>query len=154
MFARTIKLLALSFLAVALSGNALAASVRIKKVLPHLIDSRGRNSVSPSLYERDAYQEFLRQHPEERGGLSFDVQWTSSRRAKNLILRVETRGVRDNAIRTETLEKPVKKNGWFSSWSSVVLREAAYKDFGELIAWRATLWEDGKQVAEQKSFLW
>lgn len=153
MFARTIKFLALSFLAVALSGEALAAEARIKKVLPHLIDWEGRNSISPSLYERDAYQAFLRQNPDKRSGISFDVQWNASR-ARNLILRVEMRGVRENAIRTETLELPVKKKGFFSNWSSVVLRDWDYKDFGDLAAWRATLWDGDKQVAEQKSFLW
>jgi hypothetical protein len=29
-----------------------------------------------------------------------------------------------------------------------------YRQFGELIAWRATLWDDDKLLSEQKSFLW
>lgn len=140
-------------LALLLGSTAEAANARLKKVLPQLIDLQGRNSVSPSLYERDAYQDFLRKNPDKRGGLSFQVQWTGHG-AENLVLRMEMRGVRENVVQTKTLEMPVKKKGWFSNWNSVVLRGANYKDFGDLTAWRATLWEGNQQVSEQKSFLW
>jgi hypothetical protein len=29
-----------------------------------------------------------------------------------------------------------------------------YKKLGELVAWRVTLWDGDKLLAEQKSFLW
>jgi hypothetical protein len=153
MFMRAAKQFALIFFVITLVSNAEASSAKIKKVLPHLIDSQGRNSLSPSLYERDAYQFFLRTHPEQRAGISFDVQWSAPKSA-NLTLLIEMRGASGDAIRTEKLEMPVKKKGLFSSWSSVVLRGEAYKNFGELVAWRATLWDGNKQIAEQKSFLW
>ena len=35
--------------------------------------------MSPSLYERDAYQARLRAHPEHRYGMRFDVQWRADR---------------------------------------------------------------------------
>ena len=44
-------------------------------MLPHYLDKEGRHTLSPSLYERDAYQAILRQNPEKRGGMRFDVQW-------------------------------------------------------------------------------
>ena len=147
------KFLRCFFLAAGLVANAKAANARIIKVLPHLIDLQGRNSVSPSLYERDAYQELLRKNPEKRAGISFDVQW-SARHSKTLVLRIEARGVRENAVHVKKLEMPVIKKGFFSKWTSVVLRDSAYKDFGDLAAWRATLWDGDTQVAEQKSFLW
>lgn len=152
-FMRTLQFLALIFFGIALSGSAHAADPRIIKVLPQLIDLQGRNSVSPSLYERDAYQEMLRKNPEKRSGISFVVQWTA-KHSQELILRIEMRGVRDNAVRIEKLAVPVKKTGFFSKWTSVVLNGPAYKNFGELAAWRATLWDGNRQVAEQKSFLW
>jgi hypothetical protein len=152
-FTRTIKLLALAFLAVAVSSNVEAGSARIKKVLPQLIDSKGRNSLSPSLYERDAYQAVLRKHPEQCAGLSFNIQWTGSR-SKNLVLRMEIRGGQGDTSHSEKLEMPVKKTGLFSNWSSLVLSGEAFKSFGNLVAWRATLWDGEKQVSEQKSFLW
>jgi hypothetical protein len=151
-FMQAIKFLALIFVAVAMSSNADAASLRLKKVLPQLIDSKGRNSLSPSLYERDAYQAFLRNNPAQRAGLSFDVQWVG--KGNELTLQVEIRGGRDEVLRTETLKMPVKKKGFFSNWSSVVLRDEAYKNFGDLIAWRVTLWDGDKKVDEQQSFLW
>jgi len=42
-----------------------AASGRVVKVLPLLLDLKGRDAVSPSLYDRDAYQVYLRQHTNE-----------------------------------------------------------------------------------------
>jgi hypothetical protein len=150
---RAIKISALIFLAVALGSKAEASSARIKKVLPQLIDLQGRNSLSPSLYERDAYQAVLRKNSEQCAGLSFKIQWTGPR-SKDLVLRVEMRGGQEDTMRTERLEMPVKKKGFFSNWSTLVLRDEAYKNFGNLIAWRATLWDGENQVSEQKSFLW
>jgi hypothetical protein len=152
-FRRAILPLGVALLVFATVTSADAASARIIKVLPQLIDLKGRNSVSPSLYERDAYQEMLRKNPEKRSGIRFVVQWTA-KHSKDLVLRVEMRGVRENSIRTEVLAVPVKKTGIFSKWTSVALRDSAYRGFGDLVAWRATLWDGNQQVAEQKSFLW
>jgi hypothetical protein len=136
-----------------LSSNA--AEARILKVLPHYLDAKGRHSLSPSLYERDAYQSDLRQHPERRSAVRFDVQWKAKtidlQKAK---LRVELRGVKGNALKREVLEQPVTKKSWRSTWTSVALSGEQYKEFGELIAWRVTLWEGDKELGEQKSFLW
>jgi hypothetical protein len=132
---------------------AQAASARLVKVLPHFVDAQGRISLNPSLYERDAYQAYLRSHPSERSGLRFDVQWKSRESAK-LILKMELRGNRGKEGTTAVLEAPVKYHGLFSTWSHVSLTGDAYQKFGELSAWRATLWEGEKQIAEQTSFLW
>ena len=43
-----------------------ASTGRVFKVLPHFLDTNGVHTLSPSLYERDAYQAHLRQHPEKR----------------------------------------------------------------------------------------
>jgi hypothetical protein len=52
------------------------------------------------------------------------------------------------------VEETVKYRGVFSTWSRVSLSGEAYKQFGELSAWRATLWDGDQLVSEQKSFLW
>ena len=76
-----------------------AASAKISKVLPHLLDREGRHVVSPSLYERDAYQAYLRQHPEEVGGLRFDVSWKVSRElAEGLRLRIASQSARRSLV--------------------------------------------------------
>jgi len=36
----------------------------------------------------------------------------------------------------------------------VALTGDDYKKFGELLAWRVTVWDGTTQLAEQKSFLW
>ena len=39
-------------------------------------------------------------------------------------------------------------------WNSLTLGSADYRNFGELVAWRATLWRGNQLLSEQKSFLW
>ena len=55
-----------------------AVSGRVVKVLPLLLDLKGRDAVSPSLYDRDAYQVYLRQHTNEISAIRFDVLWKAS----------------------------------------------------------------------------
>ncbi len=140
-----------AFLAV--TSGAFAATGRIVKVLPQFVDLQGRIALNPSLYERDAYQVQLRLHPEQRSALRFAVQW-GSRDTSRLLLRVELRGNRGKNGTTATIESPVRYRGIFTTWSNASLSGEAYKNFGELSAWRATLWDGEQLVAEQKSFLW
>jgi hypothetical protein len=142
------------FLAVALFGiTAEAASAEIKKVLSFYLDAEGRQSLSPSLYERDAYQAQLRQNPSQRSGLRFDVLWKGPRSGE-LLLRVELRGAKGTKPTSAVVEAPVRRRGLFARWSMVSLTGEKYGDFGELVAWRATLWQRDKLLAEQRSFLW
>lgn len=140
--------------AFAICDSAFAAEAQIKKVLPHFIDFKGRTSLSPSLYERDAYQFVLRTEREKRAGLRFDVQWKGAGKGKNHLLQIELRGVLENDVSVRTIQVPVQKTGWLTTWSAAVLSGEEYEGFGDLIAWRATLWEDDTLVSEQKSFLW
>ena len=123
------------------------------KVLPHFTDSEGRIALNPSLYERDAYQAKLRMHPAERGGLRFDIQWRARDTGK-LKLLVEMRGALSNRVTTARLELPLATGGRFSRWSIVAVPAEEYPKFGELTAWRVTLWNDTNVLADQKSFLW
>ena len=139
---------------------AAAIEGRVLKVLPQLLDKEGRNSKSPSLYDRDAYQAYLRLHPAQISALRFAVQWKAKApESEPLRLRVEMRGMaHDLALgelpRETTLEQPVRQHHWFSHWTSVDLGAEQYKTFGEVTAWRVTLWDGDKLLGEQKSFLW
>lgn len=133
--------------------HAHSASGKIIKVLPHLLDKEGRHAVAPSLYQRDAYQEHLRQNPQLRAGLRFDVHW-KAKEAGSLKLRVEVRGGHENEPTSLVIEQPVKPPRLFSKWSALEMKRTDYEKFGELRAWRATLWEGDTLLAEQKSFLW
>jgi len=112
--------------------------------------------VSPSLYDRDAYQARLRRNPKQRSGMIFDIQWKSSiPRAEELKLRVELRGEAFGAPpRTLTLEKVLEERHRFSHWTGVPLAGDTYRQFGEVTAWRVTLWNRDRLLSEQKSFLW
>lgn len=140
-------------LLIALASTASAATARIVKVLPQFLDHQGRVALNPSLYERDAYQAQLRSRPELRSGLQFAVQW-GSKDTTRLLLRVELRGNRGKSGTQAVVESPIKYRGVFTSWAKVSLSGEAYRNFGELSAWRATLWDGDKLLAEQKSFLW
>ena len=141
--------------AVALPAEA--ATGRVIKVLPQFLDLQGRHTLSPSLYERDAYQAYLRQHPEKQSGLRLAVEWKArGRSAAPLKLRVELRGAAQGGrLPGQTvLEQDVKPGGWFRHWTSLALAGEEYNKFGEVTAWRVTLWEGGRLLSEQKSFLW
>jgi len=132
-----------------------AVSGRVVKVLPLFLDLKGRDAVSPSLYDRDAYQAFLRQHTNEISAIRFDVLWKASNASsEKLNLRIELRGVGAGGLpRQMTLEQSVTP-GFFRRWTSLVLGGADYKNVGKLVAWRTTLWSDDRLLSEQKSFLW
>jgi hypothetical protein len=155
--------LIIPLLVVLLGGEALGApEASVRKVLPQLLDLKGRNALHPSLFDRDAYQAYLRKHPKEQSALRFYVQWTAKKAHRTgLALRVETRGIRaapgearTGEYKTLSFETPVARHGWFSDWSEVTLGGERFKTFGEVVAWRVRLLEGGRMLAEQQSFLW
>jgi hypothetical protein len=135
---------------------ASAATGKVIKVLPQFLDLKGRHALSPSLFDRDAYQAQLRANPLERSGLRFAVQWKSKGRPLGALkLRLEARGVSRGSFPKEVvLEKQVPSGNWFSSWTSFQVTGEAYRELGEVTSWRATLWEEDRLIGEQKSFLW
>ena len=136
-----------------ITNSCLGASAKIIKVLPQFLDLERRHSISPSLYDRDAYQAKLRREPKERSALRFAIQW----RAKQTVplkLRVEMRGGKGSEATQATLESSSAHLAGLSKWTQLTLTGEDYKKFGELVAWRATLWEGDKLLGEKKSFLW
>jgi hypothetical protein len=146
-------LLLLGSLSMAFADDAVAG--RVVKVLPLFLDLKGHDAVSPSLYDRDAYQVYLRQHPDQRSAIRFDVLWKASNTGDaELKLWVELRGIGEKGLpRQATLEQTVKP-GSFRHWTALTLGGEGYKNLGELVAWRVTLWSGDKMLGEQKSFLW
>jgi hypothetical protein len=138
----------------ALTLPAAAATGKIMKVLPQFLDAKGRTALSPSLYERDAYQAYLRGNPDKCSGLVFKTEW-KSKGAVTPKLRIELRGVPEGEKAKElTLEKSVSRRGSFGQWTSLPFEGKSFVDFGKVTAWRATLWDGDQLLAEQKSFLW
>jgi hypothetical protein len=136
--------------------SATAAEGRIVKVLPHYLDAKGRHTLAPSLYERDAYQAHLRKNPELCKALRFDIHWKTPGdvRKQDLVLRLEILTSSSETGKPMTIETPVKGSGWTGTWTAVNLNAAQFKKTGKLIAWRATIWRGELQIAEQRSFLW
>lgn len=132
-----------------------ATSGRVVKVLPLFLDLKGHDAISPSLFDRDAYQARLRQHTNEVSAIRFDVLWKASNaKDAKLKLRAELRGIGDGGLpRLATLETNVTP-GFFRKWTSLPLAGDDLKNFGSLVAWRVTLWNGDQLLGEQKSFLW
>jgi hypothetical protein len=149
MFWRILAVLWLSAASLAFAGEA-----RILKVLPHLLDAKGRDALSPSLFERDAYQVQLRTHPEEISALRFDVQIKARRSQGPLLLRLQMRTARTEIGKIRVVEKEIVPARFFSTWAKIELDRDTYQSLGSILAWRASLWQDGKQIAAQESFLW
>ena len=129
-----------------------AGEGRVVKALPQFLDKRGRHALSPSLYERDAYQFSLRRNPSQIAALRLAVQW----KAKDvdwsrLKLRAEMRGLAGDSLHTVTLEEPAKKSGHFSSWSEFKIEGGDYAAFGGLVAWRVSLWEGDRLLGRVRS---
>jgi len=142
--------LALGILAV---GGCKTQSARIAKVLPHYLDHQGRHTPAPSLFERDAHQAYLRANPEEIGGLRFDIHWNSTYyTVTGVRLRLELRGSKDP--QTLVLEEAIEKRPWYQRWTAIELDRETFDQLGEVVAWRATLWEGDRLLAERQSFLW
>ncbi len=139
-----------------LALSASAATGRVIKVLPQFLDLKGRNSLTPSLYERDLYQSILLRNTNQCSGMRFQVQWKAKgQAAAPLKLMLEMRGVAHGDYPKHlTLEKPVEPRGRYSHWTQLDLVGEAYKEFGEVTAWRVTFWEGNRLLGEQKSFLW
>jgi hypothetical protein len=139
-----------------LGSVAQAGEGRVIKVLPQFLDLQGQHAISPSLFDRDAYQAHLRKHPEEVSGVRYAVQWQSKPSSPGALkLRVELRGIgQGEKPRQTTVEKTITQPWRHSEWTNLDLAGADYKTFGEVTAWRVTLWDGTQLLGEQKSFLW
>jgi hypothetical protein len=131
-----------------------AARGSVIKVLPLLLDLNGHAAISPSLFDRDAYQAYLREHTNEISAIRFDVQWSAANTGSaELKLRLELRGSGTNSLPHQTtLGQTIAPNS--SHWTSLTLGGDDRKNFGDVTAWRATLWAGDQMLGEQKSFLW
>jgi hypothetical protein len=137
----------------AITTSIAAAEGRIVKVLPHLLDQKGRHTLHPSLFERDAYQAHLRTRPELCSGMRFDVQW-KGRKLTDPKLKLEVRGAKIPARDVQTFTQSLKQGSPFSRWAGLTVSSEDFTRLGSIAAWRVTLWDGESQVAEQKSFLW
>lgn len=137
------------------STAAADSGPRILKVLTHLLDEQGRSSVSPGLFERDAYQQQLRENPERVSGVRFDIQWKARGHApEQLRLRIWARTTKRDPHQPLLLESDLEGNRRWGGWSSVLLTGEPFEKAGEILAWRVVLLDGDQEIAEQKSFLW
>jgi hypothetical protein len=127
---------------------------RVVKVLHHLIDKNGRNALAPSLFERDAYQVYLREHPELVASSRFDIQYKARRKDGPVRLRLELRGSKTGLGSAKIFESEELPARWGSSWGRIALDKGTHEAVGSIIAWRASLWRGDEMIAEQQSFLW
>ena len=118
------------------AGRAAAApaakSGRVVKVLPLFLDLNGHDAKSPSLFDRDAYQAFLRQHTNEISAIRFDVLWKASNaKDAKLKLRAELRGVGEHSLprqtALETEVTPAFSTSHPSRWTPSTARQNGWR---------------------------
>jgi hypothetical protein len=140
--------------AAAAAGTAVTG--RVVKVLPLLLNLQGHDALSPSLFDRDAYQAYLRLHTNEISAVRYDVLWKASGPAgARLKVRVELRSIApDGRPLLQNFEAAETMPGWWGRWTSLNLAGDDYKKLRNVVAWRATLWSGDQLLGEQRSFLW
>ena len=146
----------IAFCGLVISGTSTGiAEAKIFKVLPHFLDQEGRHALSPSLFERDAYQRVLSQNPERQSGMRFDVLWrVDKKQSGGVELHIEMTTKKGDPTKPIVIKAPVKRSRWFRKWSAVNYVGKDFRDGGEVLAWRALLIKDGKILDSQQSFLW
>ena len=146
-------LLSLTFASAAPGADAITG--RVVKVLPFFLDLQGRNALSPSLFDRDAYQAVLRVQTNRVSGLRFDVLWQATPVLdQKFKVTVDLRGSGTNSVpRIQTLATNVIPAS-SRQWTELPLTGEPYRNLGRLVAWRVALWNGGQLLGEQKSFLW
>jgi hypothetical protein len=110
-------------LATLVFGHARAGTTgHVFKVLPLFLDAQGRAATSPSLFDRDAYQVFLRDHASQISAVRYDILWNAPKAdGAKYILRLELRGVApDGKPKLKTFESPVTPK-LFRKWNSFTL---------------------------------
>jgi len=132
-----------------------APAGQVYKVLPLLLNRQGRDALSPSLFDRDAYQHYLLLHTNEISGIRYDVLWRASGTTGTVVkLKVELQAVGpDGSPHRKSLESIVTP-GRFRHWTELLLKDDDFIRLGHIVAWRATLWSGDQLLGEQKSFLW
>ena len=132
-----------------------AVTGEVVKVLPFYVDKQGRITKSPSLFDRDAYQAYLRAHTNQISGIRYDVLWKAGKaEGEKLTVRLDLRGPLEGPLpKTKTLEAEIAP-GTSGEWTKINFNGDEYKSFGSIVAWRTTLWSGTNQVSEYKSFLW
>ncbi|KAB2660925.1 MAG: hypothetical protein DVB31_13155 [Verrucomicrobia bacterium] len=145
----------LILLALLVSRPLFGAEARIDKVLPQLLDAQGRVALSPSLYERDAYQAQLRLHPTNVAGLRFAIHWKAPRHGTNAVtVRLELRTAKRAGLPPLVLESNEVPARWGGRWTLLAIDGTAYRKEGDVVAWRAVIRDGDREVASTRSFLW
>lgn len=143
------------WLSCAWAGGVQAASGKIQKFLPHYLDLEGLHTRAPSLYERDAYQAWLRDHPDKVGGRRFDILWNARRlQGDTARIRIELRTSKSGLTDPIVIEENVEPRAFLGRWSRITVKGEQYVRMGVIMAWRITLWDGDRLLDEQRSFLW
>lgn len=131
-----------------------AAEQRVIKVLPHFMDQEGRHANTPSLFERDAYQAWLRKNPEEQSGIRYDIQWQSFISGE-YVMRLELIGrVVEGVSKSRRIERTLVVKNSRRSWDTIKFEGEEFKAFGQVVAWRVSIWQGDALLAKKQSFLW
>ena len=145
-----------------------SAGRHLKKVLFFWLDEKGQYAQHPSMFERDAYQAYLRENPEEIHGLKVAtlLAGTRSKLANGeLVLKIKgppsLTPVEDTVYRLDLSDKQDRRLRRWVYWEVDPVSEDESTSAAEdkmspdkIVAWQLTLLLDGVAVDRVQSYLW
>ena len=130
---------------------------KISKVNVEYVDAQGNTtSAIGDQVEKARYQRQL-----ERSGkysaIRYYILWKApSTPTPDLAIKLEARGMdaESGHESVETLTKTYPQKDHFSGWATLDIQGEALKKFGRPRAWKATILQSNRAMAERKSFTW
>ncbi len=99
-----------------------------------------------------SYGAITRQEKLDKRGHYFVILWSNRGPVKELQAKFEYRQVKSkDVIRTLTIDHARAHGGMKSTFAVV---GQAFDEYGAVSSWRFTVWDGGKLLAEQNSFIW
>lgn len=143
-----------------------AAGRHLKKVLFFWLDKDGQYSQHPSMFERDAYQAYLRENPEEIHGLKVAILLSGSKgKLESSELELKIQGPPGPEIkeplefRLELADQVDRKLRRWVYWDidpvNAEASDGSLKLLPEaIVSWRLTLLDEDQPVDRLQSYLW
>jgi len=130
---------------------------KISKVNVEYVDAQGNTtSAIGDQVEKARYQRQL-EHSGKYSAIRYYILWKApSTPTPDLAIKLEARGMDVESGRegVETLTKTYPQKGHFSGWAILDIQGEALKKFGRPRAWKATILQGNRSMAERKSFTW
>ncbi len=130
----------------------------VMKVHHEFIDTVGETTgVVADLKEKAVFQRNLSLNAKQVAGIRFVIHWKApSSGVPKFAVKIEARGVipETNQETYREIIKSYEETPSFSGWTYADIKGDDLAKFGRVMAWKATLLQNGKPMATRHSFTW